>query len=922
MDGVIISASLRTYLLETVRVVSQSKGERNFHVFYEMLAGMPEEDLLRIGLLRAPAQHSGDNACVSECESECGSGVGSDASVEVDFRYMPPTTLDDSESKLKQHELDADNFSLFHEALHALHFSEEDQRSLLDIVAAVLHLGNISFVESDVAGEESALFSSESLNIHVPFVCSALCISEEALLVAVARRGFTVNGVTTTKTLNVRAAAQTTDTFARNLYAHLFSLVLTCINQRLAMTMTDLDAWNRPDVASTISLLDIFGFEFFETNSFEQLCINYANEKLQDHFNDSVFRMEQELYAVEGLAWTPIDYPDNSARLDLLENRRQGIFQLCNERMKLKSAVSHETLAKDFYSACADHVYFDATPAHQRNFQFVVHHYAGAVVYNTSAFLEKNRSEVAPEFMTCLLSSNNSLVRQLVSDGEISGGSAQKGSEPLSPALHMKTPVMRTPGLKTPGNTPLKTPLITPLKPTGQDSQLRIKVDSVSFTTPPLHQDSDHASKRRLFLGSASRSGEGSSSPMRISSPMGSATRGSQKQPNSPKVISLGRRRGKSTTVLAQFSQQLRDLMMSIKGSRSHFIRCIKPNSEMLPYKFDKSMVLSQLRCGGVLSAIEVFRAGFPNRFEFSAFVHKYSGLVYAPGANPLTHDFHELRKNAKKTFSDSIWSETCRILFKIVPMTEHMLTLVETNKNRSSLSLEAVLAAAEAASNATTLLLQRGMCLGKTRVFLRAEVYDYLEQLLHRTQSFVVKMVQRSFRLSHMIRAVYDVNDSRSQKRLTQIGVAVDHFTGRTRASVITYLKAAIVLQRRIRVLILTKRLQYFRFMSTWLSSHYRGYKCRVKLFEEKVAKATRIQAYVRGRWQRKSYCRQRTASRFLQRWYRHVVSVRTCKSELHRIKRASGMLSKFKAISRGRSVRRKYSIKLSELVRFYSIF
>lgn len=885
-DGVIQSASLRTYLLETVRVVSQSKGERNFHVFYEMAAGMSPTELQRACLLPA-----------ARCAHAQEDRLAAVQELRQSFRFLAPADADElsPQEQQEQLELDQDHHLLFREALDALHFSPDTQASLLAALAAVLHLGNVSYLESEAAGEEAALFSPAALEMHVPFICSALGTSADQLLAAVARRSFCVNGVTTTKTLSVREARQATDTFARHLYAHLFERVLACTNQRLAGSSTNQEArsW-RPALASSISLLDIFGFEFFETNSFEQLCINYANEKLQDHFNESVFRLEQQLYKAEGLAWTPVHYPDNSARLDLLENKRYGVFHLCNERMKLKSAVSHQTLGNDFYTACAGSAYFRACPTQRRDFQFVIHHYAGEVVYCVEKFLEKNKSDVAPEFTDCLLASSSAFVRQLVSEEE-----AGQGDAAAADIIRLKTPVMRTPRKSDSGS--------------GRHS-------------PPASDASDSVSPLRSTPQLARSESSGNSSPMRISSPMGAATRGPQRallqRQLTPKVVSVvsARSRGRNTTVLTQFSQQLRDLMSTIKNTRSHFIRCIKPNSDMQPATFDCDMVLAQLRCGGVLGAIEVFRVGFPNRFEFAAFVQKYSGLAYAPGANALTRDFYEIRRRARDTFSDAMWRQACLVLFRIVPITDMMLSLVEGRADHGgSLQLDAVMAAATATAAASTAFLQRGMCMGKSRVFLRADVFEHLELLLRRTQHFVARTVQRSFRLSRVVRSggAY-APTSGSQQHVHHVGAAIGLFTERARPSVVPFIKAAIVLQRRIRVFILSRKLKYYQFLSTWLASHYRGYRCRARLFEHKVSRAVRIQACLRGHRQRARYCRLRRACLRVQRWRRHLVDMRNSRRILKDILRASAVLSKLKAVARGRSVRRKYSQKLLDLVCF----
>ena len=869
-DGVIQSASLQTYLLETVRLVSQNSEDRTFHIFHEIAAGMPLEDSQRTGLIQ---------------------DIETDPSIQLErFAYISPSSSEEPpEVKLKQQQVDADNFYLFCEALDALDFSSEWQRTILDIVVAVLHIGNLTFVESNKACEESALFSPACMKDHLPYICSALAVSADSLLTAVAKRSFNVKGAITVRTITVRDAMRTKDAFAKALYALLFDTVLLAVNSRLSGK--NAGSGSRPAVAATISLLDIFGFEYFENNSFEQLCINYANEKLQDRFNETIFRLEQNMYYEEGLDWVPIKYPDNSRCIDLFENKAYGIFLLCNDRTKLKSTVTHETLSNDIYAACSKHERFEATAAHKRNYQFAVKHFAADVLYNTENFIEKNKSEVAQEFKQCLLSSECEFVRYLVFDNENISESdfdSNSGNKFHTP-MHLKTPVMKN-RTAAQDSTPIKS---TPLS-----------ISTGEQVTPLISTSLSRSNSR---YGTPL-------SPMRVSSPIGSATRGIKPgMQRSPKVMSLTHRhRARNVTVLAQFSQQLRELMATVGKTRSHFIRCIKPNIKLSPIDFDHQMVLSQLHCGGVLSAVEVFRAGFPKRFEFMAFVNKFSALVYPPGSNPLTHDFYDIRNRAKVTCSEFLWRMTCVLLFRIVPQTELILSLIESNLSQGgSLQLRNVLETARASWTGN------GMRIGKSRVFLRSETFDYLENLLHRTRTFVAKIVQKKFRLSHMVRSTCEARYNGEDKfKIKKIGVAIEKFTSRTRISVNVFIKSSIILQRRSRVFVLVRKLFHSRQISIWLSSHYRGYKCRVQVYEHRVAQVTRIQASWRGHIQCTCFRRRIWAIRQLQKWTRHVIGAIKCKQFLERISHASTVLNGFKAVYRGWSVRIKFKSALAELV------
>ena len=157
--------------------------------------------------------------------------------------------------------------------------------------------------------------------------------------------------------------------------------------------------------------MDIFGFEFFNANSFEQLCINYANEKLQDHFNYAIFQSEKEVYEEEGVKWKFTDYPDNSERLELFEHRSTGLFLLCDEQLKIPKP-SDEKLMQSFYSKCSGYKHFSASKSDKGKMEFVVNHFACDVKYSGRGFVDKNRNEIATELFDCFQDSSISFIQQ------------------------------------------------------------------------------------------------------------------------------------------------------------------------------------------------------------------------------------------------------------------------------------------------------------------------------------------------------------------------------------------------------------------------------------------------------------------------------------------------------------------------------
>jgi myosin heavy subunit len=551
-----------------------------------------------------------------------------------------------------------------------------------------------------------------------------------------------------------------------------------------------------------------------------------------------------------------------------LENKKHGIFAQCDERLKLKAAVSHEVLAKDLYAKCSSSPFFVAEAQHQRKHQFVMKHFAGDVLYSTELFLEKNRSEVAPELTNCLRDSRSPFVRQLADTFD-------QVEEAMSAA--------RAPSVR----------LVSPMKGMhggGFDSERRLsprkqappshfktpsKTGSVSFNVDSNTPSSDSALAHRSPGYSRS-----------ASTGMGSATRGALQVGVSPKLAPLRRRR--QQTVLSQFTKQLQELMDSVKTTRSHFIRCIKPNVLMSPDSYDCGLVMSQLRCGGVLGAVQVFRAGFPNRFDFSYFVTKYSSFAFVCGQNSLTKDFYKLRRRATATAHDSFWRAACTALLTIVPMADAILTILGIRSHHGNVAakgrdpllnvevvdVQSILASSSSCGEETAAMIRDGMCLGRSQVFLRAPVFEYLEQLQLRATTLVVQLVQRHWRAFRAVALTVQERPGmrRSRSSINRIAFAVDNIADRKRRMAIRITSAAISVQRQVRVFLAVRRLRKAIFLSVWVSSHYRGYKAREGVRQLKWRSASIIQSVWRGKLQKNRYLSMRASAVIVQNWVRRV--------------------------------------------------
>ena len=599
----------------------------------------------------------------------------------------------------------------------------------------------------------------------------------------------------------------------------------------------------------------------------------------------------------------------------MLENRRHGIFALCDERLKLKATVSHEVFAKDLYAKCMSSPHFVAEAAHQRNHQFMMRHFAGDVVYDTQLFLEKNRSEVAIELTRCLKESSSPFVRELAETFEGVEEVLASQAQPRPPSLRVTAA----------NNSPLRSTYSD--GGVGMERRLsprRLKPFEGTYETPlKLTTGKFQGAEKRVVESNAVPSSAGASvKPLHVSTPststdtplqsgqqssrynrsgstgMGAATRGALMAGQSPKLAPLRRKR--IQTVLSQFTKQLQDLMDSVKLTRSHFIRCIKPNALMSSGIFDTKLVMDQLRCGGVHGAVQVFRAGFPNRFDFSYFVAKYSSFAFVCGQNSLTSDFYQLRSRSETTDHYVYWKACCRALMQIVPVADAILTALGIEAvgmgglkggNTSGMGTYADILDVDAmirrpihtsVTDTTTdsstsdgvhdlkKIIEEGMCMGRSQVFLRAQVFEYLEQLQLRAHTLIASVVQVRWRSYQRVKL--NTVASRSKASTVRIAMAVESFAARRRRTAIHITAAVITLQRRARVYIACRRLSLARYLSTWVSAHYRGALVRQYVYRLRYKMAATIQAQWRGRLQRHRHVVLRSCAVKVQRWVRRV--------------------------------------------------
>ena len=371
--GNIVGARMNQYLLEKSRVPTVSEGERNYHSFYHLVAG---------GGAEAEA---------------AGLGKGTKA-----FRYLNQSSVSTLEMMP-----DVEMFKELSAALETCKIPQAKQKELWGVLAGVLHVGNVTFT-----GDENAQIADDA-------VAKAACDQlQSAVASCLTQRSMTVGTETTMVPNNVEKAGYARDALGKAIYARLFEWLVAAVNESIK---GDADG-----DCHFIGLLDVFGFEFFGTNnSFEQLAINFANEKLQQFFLKFVFKSEELEYEREQVRWTPIEYQDNQGCIDLIEKTPNGILRMLDTQCKTPKAtdqsfsvaVNKEHKKQDFF--------LEPRKAGLRQFKeedaFVVRHFAGNVCYMSANFLDKNNDTLHPDFELALSKSTNSLIAEMFKPTETKG---------------------------------------------------------------------------------------------------------------------------------------------------------------------------------------------------------------------------------------------------------------------------------------------------------------------------------------------------------------------------------------------------------------------------------------------------------------------------------------------------------------------
>ncbi|XP_067401502.1 unconventional myosin-Vb isoform X2 [Emydura macquarii macquarii] len=664
----IIGANMRTYLLEKSRVVFQAEDERNYHIFYQLCASASLPEFKDLALTCA--------------EDFFYTSLGGD------------TTIDGVN--------DADDFEKTRHAFTLLGVKESHQMNIFKIIASILHLGNLE-IHAERDGESCSISKQDK---HLNNFCRLLGVEHSQMEHWLCHRKLVTTVETYIKPMSMQQVMNAKNALAKHIYAQLFNWIVEHINKALHTTIKQ---------HSFIGVLDIYGFETFEVNSFEQFCINYANEKLQQQFNSHVFKLEQEEYMKEEIPWTLIDFYDNQPCIDLIE-AKLGILDLLDEECKVPKGTD-ENWAQKLYDRHSSSQHFQKP--RMSNTSFIVVHFADKVEYQCDGFLEKNRDTVYEEQINILKASKYQIVADLFQD--------EKDSVPAPSAL--------------------------------KEASFKISVRPAKPSVKPANKEH-------------------------------------------------------KKTVGHQFRNSLRLLMETLNATTPHYVRCIKPNDEKLPFKFDPKRAVQQLRACGVLETIRISAAGYPSRWSYHDFFNRYRVLMKK----------REISKNDKKLI--------CKTLLENL--------IKDPDKFQ----------------------------FGRTKIFFRAGQVAYLEKLRADKFRAATIMIQKMVR-GWLQRVKY--------RRMREAAITIQRYTrghlARRLADHLRKTRAAIIFQKQYRMLRIFHAFQKIRKATITIQAFTRGMFVR-KIYHKILLehKATIIQKHARAWLARKQFLRFRCAAVVIQCYFRRM--------------------------------------------------
>ena len=438
--GKVTGGSIESYLLEKVRLITPGKGERNYHIFYQLLSAVfssvhgtnTTEDII-------------PNTDIKEWHLyDIAKSARNVEDLYDAFQLLNCTGVYTRRDEISD---EVSHYEMM-QAMQIVHFESATQNMLLRMVSAVLYAGNVKFVSMEEHKNDTASAHSEGCVMvedeYSTTLATLLGVSFSTLAQSLTRKTLTVNRETVIKELTVHQSYKALHALIQSLYSGMFDYIVLLINQSIDVgnkktSQQGQRGASRKQPGAFIGVLDIFGFEVFQTNNYEQLCINYTNETLQQQFNKYVFKLEQLEYEKEGILWKFIPFPDNADVIELIDSRRPpGVLALLDEQCMLPKSTDEQLyrylcqtfeptggLVKstsfgakkssnsDASDATSNTKRFQVFPLQRPNHKFSILHYAGLVEYTVHSWLEKNRDELPLSTNTLLQSSNFPLVSDI-----------------------------------------------------------------------------------------------------------------------------------------------------------------------------------------------------------------------------------------------------------------------------------------------------------------------------------------------------------------------------------------------------------------------------------------------------------------------------------------------------------------------------
>uniref|UniRef100_A0A8K9XR22 Myosin IXA n=1 Tax=Oncorhynchus mykiss TaxID=8022 RepID=A0A8K9XR22_ONCMY len=667
-SGTVRGAYVEKYLLEKSRLVYQEHNERNYHVFYYLLAGATEEERKAFHLLKPE-----------------------------DYHYLNQITKkshrfhweNDNESELDCLTVEGEDlkhdFERLQLAMDMVGFLPATRKQIFSLLSAILYLGNILYKKKTYRDDSIDICNPDVL----PTISELLQVKEEMLFEALTTRKTVTVGERLIVPYKLAEAGTVRDSMAKSLYSALFDWIVFRTNHAL---LNNKDLEHSAKILS-IGVLDIFGFEDYENNSFEQFCINLANERLHHYFNQHLFKLEQEEYRAESISWHNIDYIDNTGCINLISKKPTALLHLLDEECNFPQA-SNQTLLDKFKRQHEGNSYIEFPAVMEP--AFIICHYAGKVKYGIKDFREKNTDHMRPDIVALLKSSKNTFICGLMG---------------IDPVATFRWAVLRTyframVAFREAGKRHAD-------KKTVNDAAVPCvvkSVDSFSFLHHPVHQRSLEILQRckdekynitrknpRTPLSDLQGSNTLKEKPTRDGYGVGCNGRRSRQgglsssgtefddgiffNSTSSKLLERAQRIGlcilwntilsdrvlmalpvseqhlldvkslrylssvtlhdritksllllhkkkKTPSISAQFQASLNKLMETLGQSEPYFVKCVRSNAEKLPLRFNDGLVLRQLRYTGMLETVRIRQSGYAIKYTFQDFVRHFRVLL------------------------------------------------------------------------------------------------------------------------------------------------------------------------------------------------------------------------------------------------------------------------------------------------------